>query len=74
MLSLKLFLIALDIAHVLVLSHAINSETWYHPPDHPVHDLFKRTVTPDKSSSAKHSDFPQVGSTGKSMWMTKKKE
>jgi chitin deacetylase len=61
MLSLNLILIALDVTYAL--SHNSVSQTWYHPPDHPVHDLFKRS--PNKSMSAEK--YPPVGSTGKSI-------
>lgn len=60
-LSLKLFLIALNVAHTL--SHNSHSDSWYHPQDHPIHDMFKRAVTPNNDTQA----LPKAGSNGKSI-------
>lgn len=48
MLSLNLFLVALLATHAIALSPnnlpvSRPNQTWYHPPDHPVHRLFRRT-------------------------------
>ena len=68
MLSLNLILVALGITHAPErndLSHnnaamSQPSQTWYHPPDHPVHALFGRA--PNDSPQ----NYAPVGSPGKS--------
>ena len=70
---LSLILIALLATHALALPkwHDLSrnsvpmpdSQTWYQPPDHPVHALFKRT----QDDGADIDIYAPVGSPGKSI-------
>lgn len=73
MLSFNLMFIALPVIHALAVQKRHNStnvpmplssQAWFHPKDHPVHDLFKRG--PDDGSDS--VNYAAVGSPGESTW------